>query len=306
MALSQREKRLLVLPVVIGAVLGFYNYVHEPLFARRAEAADKGQQVAAQLQKDEEKLVREGNLAVRKEAVAAREKVIDTWVPGKNSAALLIWYLSQAEKETGTRIKSVTLSDRKQISASQASLANAAQTSGGQPAQGAKPATPQSNPPAAPAAADASVMLTVIELDLQVEGIFTQHQHLSQVLGQMPLFLDTKALMLNPIHSTQASPDMLGSLLKGGNRDLAAQLAALSPRLTGSYQISLYFKGEKIGPETSTMTFAEGTGRIDPFARAGIDEFLQTLTEYYSLQPRPDGSRGPLPPLPEDLKGQLG
>ena len=301
MALSQREKRLLAIPVVIGAVLGFYKLLHEPLFARRAEAAVQEKQVADQLKKDQTKLAREGNLLVRKEAIVAREKVIDSWVPGKNSAALLIWYLSDAESKTGARIKNVSLSDSREVSAAQAKL-----SSNSAPGGSAANPDPTKKPGAAPTETDSAVMLTVIDLSLTVEGYFGQHRHFTQMLEGMPLFLDTTALTLTPISATQVSSELLGQLIQGGHTGLAENLAALSPKVEGTYHISLYFKGEKLGPDTGAMSFSEAAGRDDPFARAGVEELVQTMIDFYTRQPSSDGTRGPLPPLPKGLQEQLG
>ena len=82
------------------------------------------------------------------------------------------------------------------------------------------------------------------------------------------------------------------------------QLLGASPNLSGTYKVDLYFKADKPGPVTDPMQFAEEAGRTDPFVN--IDEFVETIIRFYANQPTPDGSRGPLPTLPENLKGQLG
>jgi len=108
MALNRREKALLTLPVFLGGVIGFYNWVHEPLFVRRSQAETRVEQVQGDLKRDTAKLAREGDLVARRSSVATKEQLVDSWVPGKNSAAMLIWYLSQAEAYSGARIRNIT------------------------------------------------------------------------------------------------------------------------------------------------------------------------------------------------------
>ncbi|HWI53137.1 MAG TPA: hypothetical protein VNT01_13435 [Symbiobacteriaceae bacterium] len=312
MALSDREKRLLLIPVALGAMVAFYTWVHEPLFARRAEAAGKVDAVSAELRRSETRLAKERDLRVRREAVAAREKVVDAWVPGKNSAALFIWYLSQAELQSGARIKGITVSDKKQVAAAPQQPAGAKQaptTTGSAPVQGSRvasmdSATPQGQPTAAPATDPAvpAPTLTVIQLELKVDARFAQHLQFNQSMESMPLFLNTNSLAMEKEQT--ATLEEMGKLIQGGNASLAAQLLAISPNLNGTYKVDLYFKADKQGPMTGTMQFAEAAGRLDPFAN--IDEFIDTILRFYSNQPAPDGSRGPLPTLPPGLRGQLG
>ena len=315
MALSDREKRLLLIPVALGAAVAFYTWVHEPLFARKAEAASQVEKVSTELKRSESRLTKEGNLRVRKEAVAAREKVVDAWVPGKNSAALFIWYLSQAELQSGARIKGITVSDKKQVAAvpqqpASATLNQPATTkTGSAPVQGSQVASTESAPPQAqpnatpaPEPAAAAPTLTVIQLELKVDARFAQHLQFNQGLEGMPLFLNTNSLAMEK--EQKASFEETGKLIQSGNALLAAQLLSVSPNLNGTYKVDLYFKADKQGPLTDTMQFAEAAGRTDPFAN--IDEFIETIIRFYSSMPATDGSRGPLPALPDDLKGQLG
>lgn len=288
MALSQREKRLLLIPAGLAMVVSFYNWVHMPLFARRAEAMSLRDQVSTDLRKNESRLLKEGNLRVKKEAVVAREKVIDAWVPGKNSAALLIWYLSQVEMQSGARIRGITVADKKQVTPAPAAPA---ETTPGQPLPADTPST------GAPAPS-----LTVVQLELKVDARFAQHMLFNQGLEEMPLFLNTNSLAM--VKGEQPTLDEVGKLVQSGNATLAAQLLAISPNLNGTYKVDLYFKADKQGPTTDSMYFTDAAGRNDPFAN--VDEFLETVIRFYSSQPSPDGSRGPLPVLPEDLKGQLG
>lgn len=115
MALSQREKALILIPVALGAVLGFYSYVHEPLMAKRAEAENKLETVERELKQGQRQLAQEGDLEARRQAVAAREQVVDASVPGKNAAALFVWYLGQAEMRSGGHVKSVKVADRRAV-----------------------------------------------------------------------------------------------------------------------------------------------------------------------------------------------
>ncbi|HWI64365.1 MAG TPA: hypothetical protein VNT75_21200 [Symbiobacteriaceae bacterium] len=312
MALSQREKRLLLIPAGLAVLFAFYNLVHVPLFARRAEAAGQQEKVSTELRKGQSKLVQERDLRVRKEAVTAREKVIDAWVPGKNSAAMLIWYLSQVELQSGARIRGISVTEKKQVTAAPqqpgaqpAQPQAAPKTTGSAPAQGSQVAATQAAPgqpqPSADPAAPAP-MLTVVQLELKVDARFAQHMQFNQGIEEMPLFLNTDALSIakeEPLPLEQVS-----KLVQGGNSTLAAQLLSLSPTLKGSYKLNLYFKADKQGPLTDTMHFSEEAGRSDPYAN--VDEFVDTTIRFFSSQPGPDGSRGPLPTLPDDLKGQLG
>jgi hypothetical protein len=311
MALNLREKRLLALPLLVGAGLAFYNYVHEPLFARRAEAASQFDKVSADLKKDQAKLTKEGNLAVRREAVAAREKVVDAWVPGKNSAALFIWYLSQAELHSGAHIKGITVGERKQVTAAPQQGGAQGQTPPpAQPQQNQQPqqSQPQPNQQAPQGDPDAAPTLTVVELELKVDARFAQHLLFNQALEEMPLFLNTNALaMAKP----DTSPvDQVNKLVESGNKWMAAQVLAASPTLDGSYKIALYFKGDKAGPTTEVEQFGSDAGRMDPFAMDGVDEFLNTLSQYYSGVSTPGTSADQYPysqpMLPGEHKQQMG
>lgn len=115
MALSQREKGLILIPVALGAVIGFYSFIHEPLISKRAEAKSKLEEVERSLKQGQRQLAQEGDLEARRVAVAAREEVVDASVPGKNAAALFVWYLSQAEMRSGGHVKGVKVADRRAV-----------------------------------------------------------------------------------------------------------------------------------------------------------------------------------------------
>ena len=319
MALSQREKRLLLVPVVLGGIYLFYSYVHEPLFVRRAEAAQTSQKTAQELKRDQTKLSKEGNLQVRMEAVSAREKVIDAWVPGKNSAALLIWYLSQAETATGARVTGITVGEKKQVTASEALGASGQAQPGAQaPAGGPAQQQPnaQANPgaqPAAPAGAPPDPTLMVVTLDLKVEARFLQHLQFNQALEEMPVFLSTEGIGLAP-GQTENTMEIVSQLVQSGEADLAAQILGGSPTLDGTYKLALIFKGEKMGPTTDPMSFSEAAGRVDPFAMNAVDEFLSFLVQHYAQQDAAAGPNGqpnqgakkPTTTVPGTKKGQMG
>lgn len=325
MALSQREKRLLLVPVVLGGIYIFYSYVHEPLFARRAEAAQTSQKTAQELKRDQQKLSKEGNLQVRTEAVSAREKVIDAWVPGKNSAALLIWYLSQAETATGARVTGITVGEKKQVTASEAKGATGqaqpgAQSSGqAQTAPAAQPpAAAQAQPqpsaqPQAPSGPAPDPTLMVVTLDLKVEARFLQHLQFNQALEEMPVFLNTEGMALVP-GKNEDTMEIVSQLVQSGETNLAAQVLGGSPTLDGNYRLALIFKGEKMGPTTDAMAFGEAAGRVDPFALNAVDEFLDFLVQHYANQATSGGKDGhtnqgtkkPPTSLPGTKKGQMG
>ncbi|HLO03086.1 MAG TPA: hypothetical protein VK191_08265 [Symbiobacteriaceae bacterium] len=115
MALSQREKALILIPVALGALIGFYSFVHEPLMAKRTEAESKLETVERDLKQGQRQLAQEGDLEARRVAVAAREEVVDASVPGKNAAALFVWYLSQAEMRSGGHVKGIKVADRRAV-----------------------------------------------------------------------------------------------------------------------------------------------------------------------------------------------
>lgn len=291
MALNQREKALLAVPVLLGGFMGFYNWVHEPLSIRRAEAATQSEQVQAELRQDKVKLSREGDLVARASTVSNEERLIDAWVPGKNAAALLVWHLSQAEQHSGVRIKGITVGDKKVVTAqapaspgapaapnqapNQAAPAN--QPSG---AQAAAPGPAQQNAAPAPTGG-ATYAVTVIELNLEVDGHFAEHLLFNQSVEQMPLFLNTDAFSLERAERLPLSE--VSKLLMEGKTYAAGVILGASPTVSGKYTLNLYFKSGKPGPAVSSaMSFAEGTGPIDPFVMYGIDSFIQSLLEFYA------------------------
>ncbi len=261
MALNQREKVLLTVPVLLGGVMGFYNWVHEPLSLRRDDARAKLEQVQAELKKDQTKLAKEGDLVARASTVATEEKLIDAWVPGKNAAALLVWHLSQAEQHSGVRIKGITFGDKKLVT-------NAAeQAQSGQPAGAQKPQA-------------AAYEVTVIRLDMKVEGRYAEHLLFNQAVEGMPLFLNTDALSLQRAESVQM--DEVTKLLTSGNTYAAQVLLEASPNVAGTYSLNLYFKTDKAGPATNAMAFAQGTGRSDPFVMDSVDSFIQSVLDFFA------------------------
>lgn len=275
MALSNREKAMLAVPVVLGGIFAFWHFVHDPLFARRAEALAHSEQVQLELQKDQARLAREGDLRGRQTAVAAREQLIDSWVPGKDSASLFIWYLSQAEIHSGARVKGVTVGEKQVFSAT--------------PQQGE-----QGTDGPAPT-------LTVVQLDLQVEARFAEHLLFNQSLEGMPLFLNTDVLSLE--RAGTAAVNDATKLVEDGESWLAAQLLKTSPPVDGTYQINLYFKSGKAGPGTDVMSFSQQAGRIDPFVMDSVDEFIRTLLDYYTNGANPNWQG---PSNPSGGAGQLG
>lgn len=296
MVLSQREKWLIAGIAILAIVLSFWRFVHEPLFTRRASAQESSDKVQTELTRDKAKLAKEGDLKLREKAVAAREETIDSWVPGKNSAALFIWYLSQAEQTSGAQIKGITLGDRQEV---------AVKTQ--QDAAGA-PATGSNGQNSAGTGQSASVPnLTVVQLDLKVNARFAEHLLFNQALEEMPLFLNTESFAM--ARADKAPLDMVGSLIAKGDIGKAAALLQASPVLGGSYQIKLYFKSGKVGPSTDAMHFADPTGRMDPFAMDGVNEFLRAVIDYYNNRPT-DCPSCPgdftLPPIPSIPPSELG
>jgi len=296
MELSRREKWLLTVPVFLGGAILFYNYVHEPLFARKHTAEAQYEKVKVDLAYGQTRLKQQGDLNARQSAVSNREKVVDAWVPGKNSAAMLIWYLSQAELNSGARVKEIKLSDRKNINPSDPQSLKAAPAAASQPASGPAPAdqpapapapAQQPNPGAKPApspdAVDPDANITVIGIDLKVDARFVEHMLFSQAIEQLPLFLRVDSLDMSL--SNKPLTDQASELLKKGDRASAERLLSASPIVTATYHIDLYFKGPRPGPAvSSTMQFADGTGKLDPFALDSVNDFVQALQDYIQQQ----------------------
>lgn len=307
MGLNTREKALLSLPLILGGVMGFYNWVHEPLMTRRAEAAESLDKVRADIKRDESKLKREGDLASRLALVSAKEQTIDSWVPGKNSAAMMIWHLSQAEYQSGARIMGIQLTDRRTMQSIPAGQKPGAASADQQrpPARENAKSDEESSSQAAPAGAT----LDVITLNLQVDARFAEHLLFNQALEQIPLFLSTEGLSL--VRAEELGADELNGLMKAGQFDLAARMLRSSPKLTGAYQVSLYFKGAKAGPPTNSMSFDRESGRMDPFASASAEDFVELLRRYFRDGKGTDGQSdgygdGRHPLEKETHYGQLG
>lgn len=302
MVLSSREKLLVGGLVLVGLGLAIYTLVHEPLITRRAEAREKLEQVESELLQEENKLAKEGDLAERKAKVTAREQLIDSWVPGKNSAALLIWHLSQAEQISGTRIDGISVGEKSLVNVS------------GQPDDpSASQGTDQGQAPKTEQKAQGSSVpegtmtsLVVVPLELEVVGKFTEHLIFNQYMEEVPLFLATHGIKLS---RQGALPlERVGKLVQGGNPWLAEQILSESPAVGGSYRVNLYFKAEKPGPSTDEMQFGSQPGRVDPFVMAAVDEFIRMLQDYFNGERSDDPSSPPsLPPtLPQPKPPQLG
>ncbi len=318
MALNQREKALLTLPVFLGGVIGFYNWVHEPLFSRRTQALSRAEQVQTELKRDTSRLAREGDLVARRSAVSTREQMVDSWVPGKNSAAMFIWYLSQAETYSGAHVRSITVGERRDVAATgQQGTKPDGAARVGQQAKASDVTKAETAPkaevnPALKSGAGAtpptvSPTVTVIRLDINVDARFVEHLLFDQAMEQTPLFLNTDSFAL--ARSDKLPADRLSKLLESGDAAAAEQLLGSSPAVSGTYHINLYFKNGKPGPATSAMQFSESTGRMDPFIMDGVGEFVQSLVDYYATsttdKPGLGRGRGTSEP-PSSRSGQMG
>jgi hypothetical protein len=314
-ALNGREKLLLGGLTLVGLGIATYAFVHEPLTARRAEAREQLEKVESQLVQEQKKLVQEGDLDDRRNKVTAREQVVDSWVPGKNSAAMLIWHLSQAEQLSGARIHKLQVGDKSVVSV--AGQGGQAQGQGGQvPGKGAqaqgqgKVGQAQGQGGQAQPADTPMTTLVVIPLEMEVEGKFAEHLIFNQYLEEAPLFLTTQGFSLK--RKGALSLQEADKLVEGDPSSawIAGQVLRESPAVDGAYRLTLYFKAGKPGLSTEEMRFDSAPGRIDPFVMAAVDEFIQLLQDYYGRGDRP-GSTPPTndghqtaPPLPS--YGQLG
>lgn len=307
MALSQREKTLILIPVALGALIGFYSFVHEPLMTKRAEAETTLEDVERNLKQGQRQLAQEGDLEARRVAVGAREEVVDASIPGKNSAALFVWYLSQAEMRSGGHVKGIKVGERravdpadptKQVQAidCSASTSGASGQASGQAGNGtvsdqgtagatsddagtksADGATAEAAPCSQPLPPGSIVALS---MELKLAGQFGQQLHFTQMLEEMPLFLanDQIALVRTEAPDWQSAT----GLITEGRPANAYNLLAASPTVEGSYTIQLYFKQAKVGPATSDMTFTTEAGRKDPFAQDGVAEFTKYVEDAFN------------------------
>lgn len=302
MALNGREKALIGGLTLVGAVLAAYTFVHDPLTSRRAEAGDRLDQVESQLVQEQKRLIREGNLEERRAKVRAREQVIDAWVPGRNSAAMLIWHLSQAERLSGGRITAIEVGEKELVdvdgqvdgqqgqeppSQPQEAAASPTATTAGAPGQeqaqdedGTETAGGQAQAP--PSSENPMTTLVRIPLEMKVDGKFAEHLIFNQYLEDAPLFLNTHGFEL--IRGGELDLEKVGKLVQGGNTWLAGQVLSESPPVGGVYRLSLYFKASKAGPSTEEMRFESEAGRIDPFVMAAVDEFIRALQEHFAGQ----------------------
>lgn len=277
MALNKREKQLIGGLALVGILLGGYTYLHEPLRVKRAEAHNRLQETESQLIQERKRLNREGDLAERQAKVTAREQLVDSWVPGKNSAAMLVWHLSQAELLSGARILSVEVRERESLTVAPEP----------EPAAGAEPSP-----------ANGMTTLVVVPLEVKLMGRFADHLIFDQYLEQAPLFLNTPGFTLE--RQLEIDGEKIGRLIRSGNPWLAEQLLTQSPPVEGTYRFKLYFKAAKAGPSTDSMHFDSQPGRIDPFVLAGVDELIAFIQRFFADLQRleeQNGSRDPrLPP----------
>lgn len=114
MALNRRERYLLVTPVVLGAAIGFYTYLYQPLAAALARSGSDLAATRAQISKDQARLKKEGDLGEREIKLSQRLQDLARRVGGRRSAAVLVYYLARAEKESGVTIRQISLTFGKQ------------------------------------------------------------------------------------------------------------------------------------------------------------------------------------------------
>lgn|GEM_PF-3575935 len=294
MALKAREKALIGSLVLVGGLIATYSLVHDPLISKRAEARERLEAVESELITESKKLKGEGDLAERKALVAAREATVDAWVPGKNSAALLIWHLSQGELLSGAQIVGIQAGEKKLVNVAEAKAAASGQPAGeeSEPADdGSQQQGQAEDPTGSPEHAEGQVngegqpkpqensgnipTLVMVPLELKMKAKFSEHLIFNQYMEETPLFLSTHGLSLT--RAEELPMDRLTRLVEGGSLWLAGQLLAESPTVDGVYRVNLYFKADKAGPSTGEMQFDSQPGRVDPFVWDAVDEFIQAL-----------------------------
>jgi hypothetical protein len=254
MTLTARERNLVFAGLLIAAAVAVYTLIHAPLAAKRAEATGQLASLQAELRREQAKVNQAADLLVRKADIVRREQTIDAWVPGKNAAGMFVYHLALAEQASGTRIRGIKLLERRDVtSAPQAAV----------DAQG------QASPMPA---------LTVVRLDLQVDGTFASQLLFNQAMEDMPLFLNTDRMSLK-----RPAADLAGALKTARDGAFAEAVQALqfSPALGGTYTVNIYFKREKPGPDGEGARFSSMPGRVDPFTVDGVEEFLRELLRYY-------------------------
>lgn len=270
MALTARERTLMIAGGLIAASVAFYMFVHSPLVAKRTEVGDALQTAEMDLRREQAKLKGAGDLVLRKLQLAAREKMVEAEVPGKHAASMFVYHLALAEQMSATRIRAIKLLERTELTPD-----------------------PQGDPTVTP-----PIPLTVVKLELHVDGTFGGQMLFNQALEEIPLVLNTDTVGLKrPEIETAGAVQLVWD----GRLREAAQLLGLSPPLAGSYTVNIYFTTDKPGPDSSATYFRTEPGRIDPFALDGVDEFLQHLLIFYPSAP-PAGeapSNGPAPTKPQ-------
>lgn len=305
MALSQREKALILIPVALGAIFGLYTFLHEPLMARRAEAETALAKVERDLKQGQRQLASEGDLQARWINVKAREEVVDASVPGKNAAALFVWYLSQAEMRSGGRVQGLKVAEKRAIDPAdptkQTEPAACGASSTASTGQASGQAAEADQVVEATAACSPASSIVVVTMDLKLAGQFGQHLHFAQMLEEMPLFLANDQIAL--VRTTAPEWDRATGLITEGRSSGAFNLLAASPEVEGAYSIQLYFKQAKVGPATSEMSFATTAGRRDPFVQDGVAEFTRYVENAFNgrgFAPDPENPQQWIP-TPEQL-----
>jgi len=110
MALNRRERTLLAAPLLLVAAIGFYTYVHQPLFTALGRAHTDLASTHAQWLRDEARLKKEGDLNNRETRLQQRLSALEQQVGGRRSATVLIYHLARAEQESGIRVRAVSFS----------------------------------------------------------------------------------------------------------------------------------------------------------------------------------------------------
>lgn len=274
MALSGRERNLVITAGLVTVTIAVYSLVHTPLAARRAEASQALTKVQSELRREQSRVGQTGDLSLRMTQLAAREQMMDAWVPGKHAAGMFVYHLAVAERMSGTRIRGIKLVERKEL----APAPKAAEEEGAEKAE-------------------APVSLTVIRLGVEVDGPFAGQLLFNQALEDMPLFLNTDSMELK--RPTLATGEPL-KMAQDGYFWEAVRALGISPTLGGSYTVNVYFKHDKSGPDAAGAAFSSTAGRTDPFALDGVEEFMRELLRLYPATPGAEQQPGS--ELPKPLK----
>lgn len=286
MVISSRDRWLIAGVGAFAVTLVAWRWGYAPLGDRLKAAHEALTQAQNELHRNQTDLKREGDQTKRKEHVDELQQQLATLVPGRESARYFVYYLEQARRQSGVQIHSLKLSQPKKEGD-----------------------------------------LFDVPIELNVSGMFASHVIFDQALEQIPLFAATASFTLQggdslsgaaaaasatplgpgtaPMASSGSSPGAKATPSKATSKAATAVIPSTTrsapatppksvlqtvPDVQGTYTLHLYFQNAD-GPATP-LHFDLGSGRTDPFAFAGLGDFLDELRNAF-----PGGGSGGAPQL---------